>query len=155
MADPYIASDDVYDLMRDLVANHHPDLASCVDEIAILFKEKASMQGGNPVVSTVSKASPVLRVLGAKEYRFVITIAGDCWNAYSPQEREAEMAHCLLACRVEDADDGGYTYSLARPDVSYFYDELARYGAWRKRPESTNATVDVSEIFGAKPPAEA
>jgi len=62
--DSWKAADDVMDTMKDLVANYHPDLALYVDEIAIIFKEKASSVGDKVIPGKTAKAPAILHVLG-------------------------------------------------------------------------------------------
>ena len=70
--DIWIASKDVSDVVTTLIANYHPDLALVSDEIAVLFREKASKSGGRVVLGKTKKAPNLLSILGGKEYRFII-----------------------------------------------------------------------------------
>lgn len=150
MSAPYKAEQEVYDLMREVVANYHPDLALVVDEIAIVFKEKASKSGGKITLGKASKASPLFGVLGDTDYKFIITLAADEWANLTIRQRQALMDSMLCACRVEEDDNGTPVCGIALPDVSYFYDELDRWGDWRPRPPEEGPESPLERIFGKK-----
>jgi hypothetical protein len=149
MSAPYKADSEVYDLMKEIVANYHPDLVLVVDEIAIVHREKASKSGGRVVLGKASKASPLFGVLGDTDYKFILTIAADEWLNLTSRQRKALMDSMLCACRVEEDDDGNPVCSIAVPDVSYFYDELDRWGDWRPRPPE-DPESPLERIFGKK-----
>lgn len=150
MSAPYKAEQEVYDLMKEVVANYHPDLALVVDEIAIVFREKASKSGGKIVLGKPAKASPLFGVLGDTDYKFILTIAADEWANLSNRQRQALMDSMLCACRVEEDDNGTPVCGIALPDVSYFYDELDRWGDWRPRPPEDGPESPLERIFGKK-----
>lgn len=149
MSSKYKAEQDVYDLMKDAVANYHPDLALVVDEIAIVFKEKASKLGGKPVYGKASKANELFGVLTDNPIKFILEIAQDTWLDLSVRNRKALMDRLLSACRVEeDAETGAIKCSIAPYDVSYFFDELDRWGDWIPRPEDDGPQSPLERIFG-------
>jgi len=151
MSGRYKAEQDIYDLMKDVVANFHPDLALVVDEIAIVVKEKASKAGGKPVLGKASKASELFGVLTDSNYKFILEIAGDEWLNLTNRQRKALLDSLLCACRAEeDPEDGSIKCQIAPPDVSYFYDELDRWGDWKPRPESEGPESPLVRIFGKK-----
>jgi len=147
---PYKAESEVYDLMKEVVANYHPDLALVVDEIAIVFKEKATKSGGKVVLGKPSKASPLFGVLGDTDYKFILTLAADEWVNLTGRQRQALMDSMLCACRAEEDDNGNIVCGIAVPDVSYFYDELDRWGDWRPRPPEDGPESPLERIFGKK-----
>jgi len=146
---PYKAEQEIYDLMKEIVANYHPDLALVVDEIAIVIKEKASKAGGKPVLGKASKASPLFGVLGDTDYKFILTLAQDEWLNLTIRQRKALMDSLLCACRAAENDKGELDCAVAPPDVSYFYDELDRWGDWKPRPPE-DPDSHLERIFGKK-----
>ena len=149
----YKAETDVYDIMRDLVGKHHPDLALVVDEIAIVFREKAGKSGGRAVLGKSRKASPLFGVLGDTDYKFILELAADEWaGSLTMRQKQALMDHLLCSCRVEEVDGGGTKCAIAPPDVEFYWDELDRWGDWRPRPEGDGPSgpSPVEEIFGKK-----
>lgn len=151
----YKADPDVVDMMKAVVAKHHPDLALIVDEIAVVFKEKGGEVNGRPNLGKAQKATPLLGVLGDTDYKFVLTLAGDHWLELTTRQRNALLMHLLCACRVEEKD-GEYKYTLARPDVSFYWDELDVFGDWRPRPEGDgpDGPSVVEEVFLKKEESE-
>lgn len=141
----YNADDRVYDMVRELIANHHPDLALIVDEIAVVFKDKASNSGGRLVLGKVRKAPPLLGVLGDVEYKFILELGADAWVDLTSRQQQAFLDHLLLHCVAEE-EDGGYKYFLRAPDVSFFYEELDRWGDWRPRPADDDVP-SIEDVF--------
>ena len=150
MSAPYKAESEVYDLMKEVVANYHPDLALVVDEIAIVFKEKATKSGGKVVYGKATKATPLFGVLGDTNYKFILTLAADEWVNLTGRQRQALMDSMLCSCRAEEDDKGNLVCSIATPDVGYFYDELDRWGDWRPRPPEDGPESPLERIFGKK-----
>lgn len=147
----YKAEPDIVDMMKDLVGKHHPDLALVVDEIALVFKEKGGETGGRPNLGKAAKASPLFGVLGDTDYKFVITLAADHWLELTTRQKNALLDHLLCACRADD-EDGEIKCYVAPPDVSFYWDELDRWGDWRPRPEGDGpeGPSPVEEVFGKK-----
>ena len=156
----YKAEPQVYDIMRDLVGQYHPDLALVVDEIAIVFREKAASAGGRPVYGKARKATPLLGVLGDTDYKFILELAADEWLNLTSRQHQALIDHLLCACRA-DEEDGAIKCHMAPADVEFFFDELDRWGDWRPRPanedgtdgENGSGTSIVEDVFVRKPVA--
>ena len=132
MSDKWKASSSTHEIVRDLVANHHTHLTDVVDDIAIVFKLKASKKGSRPILGTASKAPALLSVLGDRSYKFVLTIADDCWSKLNHDQRIALIDHLL--CYIggkEDSKSGEMKYFMQTPDVMYFTEETSRHGNWR------------------------
>lgn len=144
----FIADSEVFDLMRDLVGQHHPDLALVVDEIQIVFKEKASKKGGKPILGKASIANDLISLIGNTPCKFILELGMDAWQDLSSRERKALMDHLLCSCRAEEVD-GVYKYSIASPDISYFWDEFDRWKDWRPRPEGDgpDGPSPLNEVF--------
>jgi len=148
MADKFEANDEVYTLMRNLIANYHPDLASVDKEIAIVMRAKAGKSGGQVVLGKTSKAPWQLGVLGSREYKFIIELAGDEWNNLTDKQREALMDHHLCACGV-DIDDvsGEIKCQVLPPDFVGYRGELERHGIWRTAPTQDGETPDDTDVI--------
>jgi hypothetical protein len=148
MADMWLAEQGVQDTMRDLIRKYHPDLALIEEEIAVIFKEKASVSGTVKIMSKTSKASPLINLLAnGKKWTFVITLASDAWLELNPKQQVALLDHNLCSLRVEEGDDGKQKFSIAVPDVAFFKDEIERHGMWRTSGVAPTKTL-VEEIFG-------
>jgi hypothetical protein len=148
--DFWLAQDDVYDTVRMLIAQHHPDLVLCEGEIAIVFREKAGKSGGQAVLGTSRKVAPLVNALSDKTYRFVLELAADVWqNELTAKQREALLDHLLCMCRCEeDPKSGEAKYSVAKPDFSAFRENLERYGMWFPKEEAETPSP-VDEMFAA------
>jgi hypothetical protein len=152
MADVWKADDEVINTMKDLIAKFHPHLAVCDDEIAVLFKEKASEVGDVVIAGKSAKAPALIAVLGEIKYKFVITLAADVWQDLDSKEKVALLDHHLCACRaVENPQTGESKFSLAPPDVAFYKGEIERHGLWRTSGAAPSATL-MKEIFGDDKP---
>jgi hypothetical protein len=130
MGDIWQAGEEVYDLMRELIAKSHPQLALIDREIFILFREKAGEPGGVPQMSKVAKIPEWVSELDKANWKFKIELAGDIWKNLAPKHKEALMDHCLCACQVEEKKDGSLKWYTRPPDVVAYQEEIERHGVW-------------------------
>lgn len=150
-SDVWKADADVVAEVQKLIANYHPHLALVDKNIGIIMKAKASKSGGVACLGTARKAPAILDVLGDGEYEFILELAADEWATLTATQKIALLDHLLCACRCEEVEGTGEVKcSVAKPDVSFFYDELKRHGDWRPRPqESDGPAIDVeAKILG-------
>lgn len=145
------AGQDVITTMQDLIAKYHPHLALCDDEIAVIFKEKASQVGDVVIAGKTSKASELFGVLGDVKWKFIITLAADTWSTLSDAERVALLDHHLCACKAEESQTGNITYKVVPPDVAFYKGEIERHGLWRTSGAAPTQTL-IEDIFGTKAP---
>jgi hypothetical protein len=150
--DIWEAGKDVMDIVHHYIANHHPNLALVDDDIAVLFRTKATKRGGQVVLGSSKKAPAILDVLGKDSYKFILEIASSEWKLLSNTQQGALIDHLLCACRVEeDPKSGDVKYSVAPPDVQFYWGELERNGDWRPRPQQeAGASMDIEEMIGGK-----
>lgn len=154
MSDPWKAGPEVYALTQALIAKHFPMLAGMDDEILIVFKEKAPLNGDVAITGKTSKASNLLGLVSETAYKFVIQLAADSWQEMNGKQQEALLFHHLCACRaVENPEDGSLKTSVRIPDVSFYREEVEAYGFWR-----TTGCVDppppqdfITQLFGPQP----
>ena len=148
MGDMWKADDDVHDRVRNLVGQNHPDLALIVDEIVVVFKDKASK--GNPVPGVARKVSPMQNVLGGTSYKFMLEIGADVWEQnMTAKEREALLDHLLCACRCEeDPKSGDLKCTIARPDISAYRDNIERYGMWFPKATEEEESLSSKDLLG-------
>jgi hypothetical protein len=113
------------------IANWHPDLALAHDKIAVVMREKASKSGGVVVLGKSKKASPILQILGKKNYVFILELALDEWQPMPEENKMALLDHLLCACGVKtDEKSGGLSYFIKKPEIQMFKAELRRHGVW-------------------------
>ena len=136
------AKKEVQDMMRDLVAKNHPDLALTVDEIVVLFREKATKKGGKVILGSSKKAPSLLSILSDIDCKFIIEVAADEWQNLRLGHQKALLDHHLCALRVEEDDKtGDYKYFVAPPDIGYYFDEYERHGDWRPKDDASTTTT--------------
>jgi hypothetical protein len=152
-ADYWKASEDIYEMMKGLVANNHPDLVLAVDDIAIVFKEKAGKSGGRAVLGAARKVAPIANALSDKSYKFVLEIGADLWeHGLTGRQREALLDHLLSACHGdEDENSGEMKWSVVKPDITAFRGNVERYGLWFPSEEENDeaATNALEEMFSS------
>ena len=126
------ANSDVHNKIKELVGQHHPDLALVVDEIVVVFREKAGKSGGKVVLGSSKKVAAIANAIGGTDYKFVLEVASDLWeHELTSKQREALLDHLLTACRCEeDPKSGDIKCSVAKPDIMAFRENIDRYGMW-------------------------
>jgi hypothetical protein len=146
------ANDEIHEKMKELVANNHPDLALVVDEIVVVFREKAGKAGGQVVLGNSKKVAPIANAIGNTDYKFVLELASDQWEQeLTSKQREALLDHLLTACRCEeDPKSGDIKCTVARPDIMAFRENIERYGMWFPKEESEENQDDVTEVIASE-----
>jgi len=153
MADFWKAGEDVHEIIKRLVANNHPDLVLVVDEIVVVFRDKAGKSGGKVTLGTSRKVAPIANAIGNTSYKFMLEIGADVWeNELDNVKREALLDHLLCSCRCEeDPKTAEPKCSIAKPDIAAFRDNIERYGMWFPKDEGDGGdkSSPVEEIFGS------
>lgn len=147
--DIWQAGEDVYDLMRELIAQFHPHLSLVDRGIAILFREKASEAGGIVQMSKVSKIPDWVSELDKANWKFKIELAADVWKNLIPKQKEALLDHCLCGLQVEEKKDGSLKCSIRPPDIVAYEEEIERRGIWRASGEPGTPNY-IQTLFGGK-----
>jgi hypothetical protein len=148
------ANKEVQDQVMDLVGKYHPDLATVVEEIVVVFRDKASKAGGQVILGTSKKVPPLANALAGEEFKFVLEIAADEWENLDSKQREALLDHLLCACRCEeDPKTGNEKLYVAKPDVTAYRENVERYGMWFPKPKDAAKGDDatdnaVKDMFG-------
>jgi len=144
------ANDEIHTTVRDLIGRNHPDLALIVDEIVVIFREKAPNSGGQILLGIPRRAPTLANVLSGEEYKFVLELGADAWENLTSHKKEALLDHLLTSCRCEeDPKSGEMKCTIARPDISAFRENIERYGMWfpvseaeeEKGPSDADAAV--------------
>ena len=158
MGDVWEAGQDVKDMVQEIAAEHHPDLAVILDKIAILFKEKSTKSGGVVIPGKAKKAPGIIEILGKKPFVFILEIGGDVWGTFSNTQRVALLDHLLCACRMKADENGdGVKYFIAPPDFSFFKEEILRHGVWQsldQEDDTDEAATQIEDNFGARESSE-
>jgi hypothetical protein len=142
---------DIHDRVMKLVGDHHPDLALVVEEIVVVFRSKGSKSGGQVILGTPKKATPLANALSGEEYKFILEIAADQWeHSLDSKQQEALLDHLLCACRCEeDAEKGETKFSVVKPPVQVFPENIERYGMWfpKEDEKAEGAATAIEEIL--------
>jgi hypothetical protein len=141
------------DQVKNLIANHHPHLALIEDEIGVIFREKASEVAGVVILGKTKKAPPILSVLTDKKfnYRFLIELGADEWQALTPGQQRALLDHHLCSMLVEeDPNSGAIKCQIRPPDFIGYKEEVERHGMWR--PYDDELLSAVEKVFAKKAP---
>ena len=142
------ASQDFHDELIKLIGANHPKLVGICDDIVIIFKEKCSRIDGVLQLGRISKASPILEVLGERPFKYVIELGYDGFQRLEEEQKLALLDHLL--CHVgatEDEANGEMKYHSRTPDICYFSENRERYGDWYPilRDEETTADGEKKE----------
>lgn len=125
MSEIWIA-DNVSELVTDTL-KRYPELVGA--EIACVFKEKASMKNGEPVVGKISKVNDINRVLMTEPYDLLIVVGFDAWNELNLNQKEAWVDHILAHVQcTENENTGDISYKIVGPEVAFFPHVVARHG---------------------------
>lgn len=143
------ANDEIHTKVKELIANYHPDLALVVDEIVVVFREKAGKAGGQVVLGNSKKVAPIANAIGNTDYKFVLELASDQWeNELTAKQREALLDHLLTACRCEeDTKTGDVKCTVARPDIMAFRENIERYGMWFPKEDPEEEKDDIADVI--------
>jgi len=124
------------------------------DEIAIVFREKASKSGGKVSLGKTLKTSPMQTALSAKDWKFVLQVGHDEWVKLDATQREALLFHLLCGCGVkEDEEAGGdLAFTVIPPDIQAYREELEIFGVWQPKGEDEEeaSSASVEALFSKK-----
>lgn len=136
----FVAAKEVQDLAWALIASNHADLAGTLDagDLVVVFKAKAesAKPGGQVTLVTARKAPPLTNALAGEHYKFILELPQGEWEEMSATQREANLDHLLCACRASsNQKTGDVKFSIAKPDVSAYRENVERYGMWFPKDE--------------------
>jgi len=145
------ASDEIHKMVRDLIGQNHPDLATIAGDIIVVFREKARKSGGQTVYGTVNRASSISNALLNEDHKFILVVGADQWeNTLTGRQKEALLDYLLCACRAdEDQSTGDVKIHIARPDFVAFRENIERYGIWYPKETNNSASGDPKDGQGA------
>ena len=148
------ASSDIYAMMRSMISeigDFHP-LIDIQDEIAIVMKEvhrPKSDPTASVMTAKTSRAPGVMEAIGRADYKYVITLNLVTWSEFTPEQKIAQIDHCLCAMKVKiNEKTGDPSYSVRQPDFVGYIGELKRHGVWREAPDGGSYPAPVEEMFG-------
>jgi hypothetical protein len=147
--DEWKAGPDVMTQVSTLIGQYHPHLALIEDEIAVVFREKASEVAGTIILGKTKKAPAIITTLTDKKFnfRFIIELGADEWQALTLQQQSALLDHHLCSMVAEeDANTGTIKCGIRPPDFLGYRDEVERHGMWRPMDDEMLSVVE--KMFG-------
>jgi hypothetical protein len=147
--DTWKAGPDVMTQVSTLIGQYHPHLALIEDEIAVVFREKASEVAGTIILGKTKKAPSLITVLTDKKFnfRFIIELGADEWQALTLQQQSALLDHHLCSMVAEeDPNTGEIKTGIRPPDFLGYREEVERHGMWRPMDDETLSVVE--KMFG-------
>lgn len=153
--DMWPAGPETKSMVEKAIAEWHPHLALVDHAIAVVFREKASKSGGRTVLGRSKKSSSLIQALVEGECEFILEIACDQWQELNDTKRMALIDHLLCYCQVEEKDDGSLKYSIRKPDIQMFSEEVKRHGVWMPLEEEgeddnlDEAVTTLQDVFGS------
>lgn len=130
----------------------HADLAGA--RIAFIFKEKATVSDGRPIIGKPSKVPARLQCLmeevdGEQGYDFIIEIGSDAWGDLNQDQKAAWIDYLLEQCYgEEDEKTGEMKWKLRRPEVQAFPVILVRHGVNWDTGVNKLAVIDLKTKHG-------
>lgn len=135
MSDFWYAGKEVVDVAKELLGQHHPEVATA--NFAYVFKDKASnAEAEAGIIATAKKVSPLYKMLSRDDLDFIIIISADIWSELSLDEQVAHLDSALCSCSVKLNDEGdfklddqGNSIFCLRPfDLQGHSEIIARHG---------------------------
>ena len=151
--DEWKAGPDVMTQVSTLIGQYHPHLALIEDEIAVVFREKASEVAGTIILGKTKKAPAIITTLTDKKFnfRFIIELGADEWQALTLQQQSALLDHHLYSMVAEeDPNTGSIKCGIRPPDFIGYKDEVERHGMWRPMDDELLSVVEKMFGKGAK-----
>jgi hypothetical protein len=132
-------TDDVLDLLRDVRAQHFPELKNA--KIKVLFDLKKRSSGGRITLGRIMKTNDLLRLLTIDRvdpiegYDYIITLDKTCWEVIEKEDKVRLVRHELRHAYF-DIDSEENPYKLVDHSILDFYEELETNKddpRWRER----------------------
>jgi hypothetical protein len=135
MSELWDASGTIKDTVKDLLGQHHPEVATA--SFGYVFKDKAAaaeVEAG--IVAVAKKVPPIYKMLSKDDLDFVIIVAKDMYDELDPDEQKAHLDSALCSCSVKLQDDGDFKldtagnpiYCLKAFDLQGHSEIIQRYG---------------------------
>lgn len=150
-AEYFIARKEIQDQAWALIAANHPDLAGSLDtgELIVVFREGGAKSDGQVHLGAARKATPLANALAGENYKFIIELSQDGWEALDSKQQEANIDHHLCACRAtSNQKTGDVKFSIAKPDYMVYRENVERYGMWFPKEKAEESGSDDDDDIG-------
>jgi len=131
------AREEIVSDVHTLIHNNHPHLSYLVDEICVVFREKATMSGGQTVFGKVTKCSDLINAMSGTDYQLIMELAADTWtNDLDTHAQEALLDSLLCSIHVEEnPKTGDMKIKILKPDIMAHRSNIEKYGMWMPKQE--------------------
>lgn len=151
MASQFWKAPEVEDIIQRFM-QYHPELIGA--NIACIFKEKASMSDGRPIVGKISKVSPRYQPLMTDSFDYLIEIGSDAWLELDNAQRDAWVDHILEhAYGQENENTGEMAWKLRTPEFVGFPCIINRHGIGWMSGLAKMATINFTDPVAQDPVA--
>lgn len=124
-----VADEEIVELVEEIRAEWHPRLVPA--RIGVLMCEEAPQSKGRAKWGEVKRPPEELRTYG-QHLDFLLWIARDEWEKFTPEQQRAAIDHLLCHCMVL-----GGKVSMRDHDFAEFNVVIQRHGLWWPSAEST------------------
>jgi hypothetical protein len=127
---------EVYELMDELIAAHHPDLASADARIALAWRLGWKPSSGKLKLGMCRLAADIDAALHG--YDFIILLNSEVWKEFSDTQRRALLDHELChagVCKdkegeIKQDENSRAVFGLVKHDLEEFVCIVERYGCY-------------------------
>ena len=141
------AREEIVDQVHKLINDNHPQLSYLIEEICVVFREKAQVRGGQTVFGKVSKCSDLINAMGNTNYALIVELGADTWtNDLDGDAQEALLDSLLCSVSVEEnAKTGEMKIKILNPDIQAFRSNIEKYGMWMPKQEDLTDVLEVED----------
>lgn len=142
-------ADEVADIV-DQYMKYHAELVGA--RIACVFKEKATMSDGRPLVGKIGKVPPKYQPLMEEEFDYLIEVGADAWAELDNAQKEAWVDHILEhAYGSENEKTGEMAWKLRTPELVGFPCVINRHGVSWMQGLAKIATLSLPKTTSIDP----
>lgn len=127
------ADQELIKIAERLIDEHHPHLKDA--NIGFMYRDKAAKSGDMFIYGKAKKVSASDQVF--LDFDFIIWIAKEDFERFTPEMREAIVDHELCHC------SGTYgNWKMRHHDVQEFIEVVTRHGLWNSTLDYLNRAID-------------
>lgn len=128
VSDKYQISEEVREIVSDLVQKHHHDLAEA--NILCLFRKGEWNSNGRARLASASKVPEIWRCLYG--YDLMVVINKNIWVGLEQEHKVALVDHELCHFGQEYDSKGNVKYTMVQHDIEEFSAVVDRHGLWHQ-----------------------
>lgn len=129
-------SPELYELLDNLVAEHHTDLAEANANIVLAWRNNWKTKNGRLTLGTCQLVGPLDAALHG--YDFIICLNKKAWGEFKESQRRALLDHELCHAGASKDEDGTIRedergraiFGIRKHDMEEFQCIVKRHGSW-------------------------